>query len=342
MCPKLIFFGGKGGVGKSTTSAATAIYLAKLKPEKKIMLISFDIAHNLGDLFDMEIGDKITQVLPNLWAMEPDAERYTDDFVRVFVEKAKKLALDIPLVKKLTNLEDYIEESFSAASIPLAVKNSIFFEQILDTENDYDLFVVDMPPTGNMISIFEVPKTTMQVFLKSTLETMDKVLEFVAAMRKMNPINWFRPGANERRKNQAAELLGMLKELDRRNDRVMRLLKTMSSLRFVTIAERPSYEEIRRAADLVKKYVPLDGVVINKLNPDGIVDCKFCATETVHQKKYVKKIEEDEHFKEKKIWRTWRIVDEVIGIEKLEAFAKSLYKDETFETIVRPTRPANA
>ncbi|MEX2682798.1 MAG: ArsA family ATPase, partial [Candidatus Sigynarchaeota archaeon] len=176
MSPKLIFFGGKGGVGKSTTSAATAVYLAKLRPDKKIFLISFDIAHNLGDLFNMEIGDKITQVLPNLWAMEPDAERYTEDFVKVFVEKAKKLALDMPLVKKLTNLEQYIEESFSAASIPLAVKNSIFFDQILESENDFDMFIVDMPPTGNMVSIFEVPKTTMQVFLKSTLETMDKVL----------------------------------------------------------------------------------------------------------------------------------------------------------------------
>ncbi|NMC08144.1 MAG: TRC40/GET3/ArsA family transport-energizing ATPase [Candidatus Lokiarchaeota archaeon] len=337
MCAKLIFFGGKGGVGKSTTSAATAVYLAKLNPEKKIFLISFDIAHNVGDLFDMEIGDKITQVLPNLWAMEPDADRYTEDYVRDFVEKAKKLMYDLPLVKKMTNLEQYIEESFSAASIPLAVKNSIFFDQILETENDYDIFVVDMPPTGNMVSIFEVPKTTMQVFLKSTLETMDKVLEFVAAMRKLNPANWFRPGANERRKNQAAELLGMLKELDRRNDRIMRMLKTLSSLRFVTIAERPSYEEIRRAADLVKKYVPLEGIVINKLNHDGL-DCKFCATETVHQKKYVKLIEET--FKDKRIWRTWRVEDEVIGVAKLEAFARSLYEGETFETIIRPVKPS--
>jgi anion-transporting ArsA/GET3 family ATPase len=173
--------------------------------------------------------------------------------------------------------------------------------------------------------------------LKSTLETMDKVLEFVAAMRKLNPVNWFRPGANERRKNQAAELLGKLKELDRRNDRIMRMLKTLTSLRLVTIAERPSYEEIRRAADLVKKYVPLEGVVINKLNHDGI-DCKYCSTETIHQKKYVKMIEEDEHFKDKRIWRTWRMEDEVIGVDKLLEFAKSLYKDETFETIVRPLR----
>jgi anion-transporting ArsA/GET3 family ATPase len=116
----------------------------------------------------------------------------------------------------------------------------------------------------------------------------------------------------------------------------MRMLKTLSSLRFVTIAERPSYEEIRRAADLVKKYVPLDGIVINKLNHEGL-DCKYCATETVYQKKYVKLIEEQ--FKDKKIWRAWRMEVEVIGIDKLVEFAKSLYKDDTFETIIRPPHP---
>ncbi|MBN2153083.1 MAG: AAA family ATPase [Candidatus Lokiarchaeota archaeon] len=56
MCPKLILFGGKGGVGKSTTSAATAVHLAKLAPEKRILLISFDMAHNLGDLFEIPLS----------------------------------------------------------------------------------------------------------------------------------------------------------------------------------------------------------------------------------------------------------------------------------------------
>ncbi len=338
MAPDILIFGGKGGVGKSTTSVATAVHLAKLNPEKKIFVISFDIAHNLSDLFDMEIGDKVTQVTPNLWAMEPDAERYTEEFVHDFVVKAKKLALDMPLVKKLTNLDQYIEESFSAASIPLAVKNSIFFDEILEKENEFDVIVIDMPPTGNMISIFEVPKTTMQVFLKSSLETMDKVLEFVSTMRKMNPLNWFRPGSSERRKNMAAELLDMLRELDRRNDRIMKLLKNNSSLRFVTIAERPSYEEIRRANDMTKKYVRLDGIVINKINPEGI-DCRFCEKESVYQKKYITLIED--YFKEQKIWKSYRMDEEVIGLRKLQEFANEVYKGDDFNSIIHPDKPAS-
>ena len=329
----ILFFGGKGGVGKSTTSTATAIYLAKLNPKKKILLISFDMAHNLSDLFDTEIGDKITDILPNLWAIEPDAERYTEEFVAEFVEKSKELAYMMPLAKKITNIEEYIDESFSAASIPLAVKNSIFFEEVITNSDQFDVFVIDMPPTGNMISIFEVPKTTIQVFLKSTLETMDKVMDFIQGIRNINPINWFR-NDHKKRRNIAKELVEMLKELDRRGDKINHLLQHNSSLRFVSIPERPSFEEIKRANDLVQKYVPLDGVVINKINPEGF-KCKICERETENQKKYVKLIEE--HFHGKTIWKSNKMEDEVIGMDQLLSFAKNLYGDENFNDILHPS-----
>ncbi|MHA1682081.1 MAG: ArsA family ATPase [Promethearchaeota archaeon] len=328
----LVFFGGKGGVGKSTTSAATAVHLAKLNPDKRILLISFDMAHNLSDLFDTVIGDQITQIMPNLHAIEPDAERYTEEFVADFVEKAKILAYSLPIVKKLTNLEAYIDESFSAASIPLAVKNSIFFEEIVTKADQFDLFIVDMPPTGNMISIFEVPKTSMQVILKQTLETMDKLMDFIRKIRKINPINWFR-SPSEEQKNTAREMLHMLKELDKRGDLIVRLMKDNSSLRFVSIAERPSFEEIRRAKLITDKYVKLDGVIINRINPPSC-RCECCELESKNQEKYVRLIEEE--FSDQKIWKGQKMMDEVIGIERLVDFANMIYGDQSFEEILHP------
>ncbi|MFQ5874166.1 MAG: ArsA-related P-loop ATPase [Dehalococcoidia bacterium] len=69
---RLIGFGGKGGVGKTTTTAATAIYRAKLHPHKRILAISLDPAHSLGDSFDCAIGTQPTPLagLPNLWGLE--------------------------------------------------------------------------------------------------------------------------------------------------------------------------------------------------------------------------------------------------------------------------------
>ncbi|MHA1369277.1 MAG: ArsA family ATPase [Promethearchaeota archaeon] len=331
MDTRLIFFGGKGGVGKSTTSAATAIHLAKLKPEKKILLISFDMAHNLSDIFNKEIGDKITQVMDNLWAIEPDAERYTEEFTSEFIGKAKELVYSLPFIKQITNMDEYIDQTFNAASIPLAVKNSIFFDEIVTKEYEFDIFIVDMPPTGNMISIFEIPKTSMQVLLKSSLETVDRVQSFIKRIRKMNPAYWFKP--DSKREHLARELLDMLNELDKRGDKIAHLLKYNSSLRFVSIAERPSFEEIRRAAKLVENYVRLDGVVINKINPEGL-DCRFCKRELENQKKYIKLIEEE--FKGKKIWKAYKLEDEAIGIDRLMQIAKMLYDDQSFEEIIEP------
>ncbi|MFX0098230.1 MAG: ArsA family ATPase [Candidatus Hodarchaeota archaeon] len=330
--PELIFFGGKGGVGKSTTSAATATFLAKLKPDKKILLISFDMAHNLSDIFSLEIGDKITQILDNLWAIEPDAERYTEEFTKEFVEKARALVKTIPLVKQLSNLDEYIDETYSAASIPLAVKNSIFFEEIITKSQDYDIFVIDMPPTGNMISIFEVPKTSIQVLLKNTLETIDKVRKFVKTLKNLNPANWFR-STNEKRKNLAKDLLEMLRELDRRGDKIIKLLKENSSLRFVSIPERPSFEEIKRASAIVEKYVKLDGVVINKIiqHDNG---CPHCNMESINQKKYIKLIEDE--FKGKKIWKGYKFDEEALGIEKMIEFAEIIYEGQDFDEILHP------
>ncbi|MHA1349262.1 MAG: ArsA-related P-loop ATPase [Promethearchaeota archaeon] len=86
MIEKILVLGGKGGVGKSSISAATAVLLSDLLPEKKILLISFDMAHNLSDLISQEIGNAITPIVNNLWAIEPDpndyAERYTRDLVK--------------------------------------------------------------------------------------------------------------------------------------------------------------------------------------------------------------------------------------------------------------------
>ena len=64
---KLIIFGGKGGTGKTTCAAATALYMANKHPEKRIIVISTDPAHSLGDSFEVEIGNKITSLKENLW-----------------------------------------------------------------------------------------------------------------------------------------------------------------------------------------------------------------------------------------------------------------------------------
>ncbi len=90
---KLLLFGGKGGVGKSTTASSSAIYLAGKKPDKRILIISTDPAHSLGDSLDCRIGENITLVpgMNNLWGQELNAPKLVDEFKLKYGEVIKTL-----------------------------------------------------------------------------------------------------------------------------------------------------------------------------------------------------------------------------------------------------------
>ena len=79
---RFVFFGGKGGVGKTTSAVACALYFAEQNPNKKILLVSTDPAHSVGDSLDQQIGDRTVPVqgVENLFAREADAERLLAEF----------------------------------------------------------------------------------------------------------------------------------------------------------------------------------------------------------------------------------------------------------------------
>ena len=79
---KLIMFGGKGGSGKTTAACASAIHISLNRPEVKVLLISTDPAHSLGDSFDIRIGNQITSIeaVPGLSALEIDASQLLNNF----------------------------------------------------------------------------------------------------------------------------------------------------------------------------------------------------------------------------------------------------------------------
>ncbi|MHA1341157.1 MAG: ArsA family ATPase [Promethearchaeota archaeon] len=349
---KVIVFGGKGGVGKSSISTATAVKIASLAPNKNVLLISFDIAHNLSDLFLKTVGDKLTQITENLWAIEPNPDLYAERYTKKFAEKMRKLAKSMPIVGMMPSLEDFIEKTFTHNSIPLALKNSMFFQRILDAEDviegvgeevdelsrmKFDYVICDFPPTGNMIALFEIPKNQVQVVMKYTLETMAQVREFMKGIRKVAKLfNPFGIGKSEEQRNLAKEIVNMLNELEKRGERVANILKNDGSLRLVSIAEKPSFEEIKRAADLSKEYINLEAVHINRIIQKKFAEiCEMCRIQRTNQEKYIKLIEE--YFKDFRVWKSHRLTREPIGLDGLMELADEVYgKDITLEEILEP------
>ena len=367
----LLVFGGKGGVGKSSISTATAVYLAQKLKDKKILLISFDIAHNLSDLFKIEIGNNVTQIKGNLYAIEPDPDEYAERYTKSFGKKLRKLMKSTFIVNQIPELEEFINATFQAKTIPLALKNSLFFQSILDAENPleelgetdhrktqseeektpkpdtepevpklFDIIVADFPPTGNMIALFEIPENHVQQLLKYSLEIGSTVQKFLNKLKKvgkvMNPLAWFKKeGDKNERKNMAQDILDGLHGTEERGKRISQIMKGIGSLRLVTIPEKPSYEEIKRGKELTEPYISLDAVHINRLIPEELVGkTEFLDKLLINQEKYTSLI--DNSFEDFKIWKSHYLDEEPIGWDGLLRLAEEVYGDTPINKILNP------
>ncbi len=341
MIEKILVFGGKGGVGKSSISAATAVVLSDLLPSKKILILSFDIAHNLSDLFACEIGKEITPLATNLWAVEPDPNEYAERYTKNLIDKMKQLMKEMPVIGKLPQIEKNIDEMFTSDSIPLALKNAMFFQKILDAENldapeeQFDLIIADFPPTGNMVALFEIPEDQAKVMLKYSLNfynsIKDAIRKFSKVIRQLvKPFDDY-----EKRKELGKEILNMIVELEKRGERITDLIHTVGSLRLVTIAEKPSFEEIKRARDLTRKYITLDAAHINMLIPKKHAKtCDFCRKVSSIQQKYLYDIRNE--FQSLKIWESDRLQEEPIGMDGLRKLGREIYGDTSADGILKP------
>jgi len=143
---KYIFFSGKGGVGKTTMAAATAVYHA-MRGEKTL-LISTDPASNLGDIFEKQIGrHAVTPIMPNLSALDIDPDVAAEEYREKVIGPMRGLMPD--------DIMKVLEEQFrSACTVEIAA-----FDRFTDflVNDEYDLIIFDTAPTGHTIRLLELP-----------------------------------------------------------------------------------------------------------------------------------------------------------------------------------------
>lgn len=142
---KYLFFSGKGGVGKTTMAAATAVRMAD--SGKKTLILSTDPASNLADVFEQPIGHRIREILPNLFAMEIDPDVATEEY-REHVIGPMRGVMPPDVMKVL-------EEQFrSACTVEIAS-----FDRFTDFlgKTEFDVVIFDTAPTGHTIRLLELP-----------------------------------------------------------------------------------------------------------------------------------------------------------------------------------------
>jgi arsenite-transporting ATPase len=255
---KIVIFGGKGGVGKTTAAASFALALAEANPEQKILVFSTDPAHSLSDSFDEEIGEQKKGVAghANLDGMEIDPgkwfeelkQRYrtwTDDlFASLSGGSRMEIKFDREAMRELVELTPPgIDEIAALGTI----------SELLDLEQ-YQTLVLDTAPTGHLIRFLELPQVAL-----SWIRTFIKLLLKYKDVMRANQV--------------AEELVAMSKSIKK----VIALLTDPERCEFVGVAipERMSLEEtLDLAKSLEKLKVPMSKLLINGVAP--VNDCKFC------------------------------------------------------------------
>jgi len=304
---KWIFVGGKGGVGKTTTSCCLAILLASVR--EKVLLISTDPAHNLSDAFQQKFSGEPEQVngFDNLYAMEVDASGNSS------LGGPTSGGDPLGMGESLDFLNDM------ASSIPGIDEAMSFGEVMKEVEQmDYSVVVFDTAPTGHTLRLLQLP----QVF--------DKALDKFAGANGilgnlMGPLSMFMGGGGD----QQDGLLAKVEELRRMVHRVKEQFSDPDLTTFVCVCipEFLSlYETERLIQDLAEYEIDSHNIVINQ-----VLFGEHCCQSTclLHarvkmQEKYISQYEdlyEDFH-----LVKTPLLAEEVRGIEKLKAFAKNLTK----------------
>lgn len=311
---KFILFGGKGGVGKTTCAAATALHLSKSKPEKKILVFSTDPAHSLSDSFDLEIGDEVTPIAENLYGLEIDAKKLQEEF------KLEHQVDIFDLATRAMYFDKDILLDFFSFSLP-GMDELMAIMKIIDLLNtgEYDLVIVDTAPTGHTIRL---------------LGYLDQMLEQIDVMEKsQEKYRYAEARFRGRRyvKDEADEFLDQLREDVRR---IKSILTDSSATEFVVVVAPEAmgiYETQRLLTVLKKNKIPVNHIIVNGVNPR--VECDFCISRRENQEKYTKVMEEK--FLEYDIIAMPLFPHEVRGAENLSEFARVLF-GKAYEYKPRP------
>jgi arsenite-transporting ATPase len=317
---RLLFFGGKGGVGKTTCATAAALHLAQRLSHTSFLLVSTDPAHSL---LDSMAGFSLPG---NVKTVELDAQACLATFKEKHDEKFREIA------SRGTFLDDDDISQFLNLSLPGLDELVAFFEISRWTEDGrYDCIVIDTAPTGHTLRLLGMP-----LLLQKWLDALDTLLAKHRFMKQLFSGSYRRDQLDE-----------FLLELAAAAERMRALLKDPGRCRFVPVmlADALSIHETLALVDeLEHQNMPVSHIVINKLYRHGA--CPVCGDEYVRQKR------ELAHLPEKlgrySLWGAPLHPQEVRGVRLLDEFwgsvvplKKSIYENRELQIVNRQSSIVN-
>jgi arsenite-transporting ATPase len=299
---RIILYLGKGGVGKTTVSAATAVRAAELG--KRTLVVSTDLAHSLADCLDRPLTAEPIQVADHLWAQE----------VNVLEEMRQqwgKVQHYVGSVLKKQGVEEVVAEEM--AVIP-GMDELISLMNIYRNarDGDFETVVIDAAPTGETMRLLSLPESFLWYVGRTS------VLQKTAVNLAKPLLKAFVPST-----------VNLAESFQRLNERVKALREVLtdgetSSYRLVVNPEKMVIKEALRAETYLALYnYPIDGLVCNRVLPKAEYQDEFMQRIFAAQERYRQQIYDT--FQPLPIWEAPYLSQEVLGVEALGKLAHTIF-----------------
>jgi arsenite-transporting ATPase len=308
---RILFFAGKGGVGKTSAAAATGIKTAEMG--YKTVVMSLDVAHSLSDIFDLEKDlldhnrGKPVKVSNNLWIQELDiSEEVTRNWGEIYKY--------ISTLLNTTGLDEILAEELAILPGMEEVSLLLYINRYVQKKR-YDVIILDCAPTGESLRFISIP-TTLEWYIKKVFKMERNLARIVRPVAKRI---YDVPLPEDDYFEAIESLFKRLRGVDR-----ILVDPQVTSVRLVTNPEKIVLKETQRAFMYFCLYkMSIDGIIMNRILPEHVEDAFFQGWRKT-QRRYMERSEE--YFSPIPTLHVNLFRDEILGYDRLKQLAQEIYR----------------
>ncbi len=259
----IYFFFGKGGVGKTTNAAINALQLSK---SCKVLIVSADPAHNLGDVFDIKLEHKPIRIAENLDACEINYKKVVDEYLKRITAKIKReykylAAFNLDGSLNVLRFSPGVEEDALLRAIWKLVNIDV-----------YDDVIIDLPPTGLALRIMALPVIN-RVWLNKLLKARKKIVDIRESLENMKPVFLDKSSKD---KNHTDKVYNELEKIEKENMMIYNRFADpeFSSIFIVMNIDKLSYAETIRTLEGLKELkISAKTIIVNRYTDSDANSC---------------------------------------------------------------------